>query len=348
MWSRFSMESLKGEEDSIVVKDITFPREEIPSLKPRTRIVTHRVSDDSEKFDKGDMVYAQQIDENYCYLIVDKQVLTKVEQSPYLKDLTEGQIKFLSKFDKISVLTLRKTDYERPYKLSFIKEHYPKKVYEMLKKDRVHSWRAQTGIEVIHLEPTKDEQTRIFKNWKLMTAPMKKRSDEFCKQIFGVTNLENHEIVKDERNISDDSVFKDVISKYMQLFKFDLSYLRLISTKTPRYTNGYPAKFPLEQFGGCWTKLGVVYLNSDLAPVVKFYGLKDKSTTNLKRVLIAHELAHDIYNNHASDEFKQKYVDKAKEENFTTPYLDHVRENKLREETFCEYMAAIITGKAEK
>lgn len=35
--------------------------------------------------------------------------------------------------------------------------------------DPVHKWRAESGIELIHKEPTKKEFDRIFKNWQLMS-----------------------------------------------------------------------------------------------------------------------------------------------------------------------------------
>ena len=58
------------------------------------------------------------------------------------------------------------------------------------------------------------------------------------------------------------------------MFGFDLSKFKLISTKTPRYTNGHPADMPLNQFGGCYTSIGIVYINSNLQPVMKYYGVK--------------------------------------------------------------------------
>lgn len=47
--------------------------------------------------------------------------------------------------------------YERPYTIEEIKEKCPDKV-EILLKDPIHLWRATTGIELIHKEPTYTEQ----------------------------------------------------------------------------------------------------------------------------------------------------------------------------------------------
>ena len=327
---------------AVFVKDIRFPSSEVSVLKNQTKIITHRVSDDAKKFYKGDYVYAEEVDSNYCFEVTDIKVINNVYKSPYIDDLTKQQIAYLKKFDYIAVLVLKKTKYERPYKLSYIKANYPEKVYLRLKSDEVHSWRARTGIEVIHLEPDQAEQTRTYKNWHLMSAAMKSVSDVKCKELFGVSNEEHYKIVKDEKNISDDPVFKSVISEYKNRFGFDLSKYRLISTKTPRYNNGHPADFPREQFGGCWTTKGVIYLNSELGPVMKFYGVKNKSISDLKKGLIAHELGHGVYREIADAEFKKKYLKLAKDMNFTTEYLEHVSSGKLQEETFCEFMAAII------
>ena len=43
--------------------------------------------------------------------------------------------------------------YERPYTIEEIRKSYPDSAEELLK-DPVHLWRAETGIELIHQEPT--------------------------------------------------------------------------------------------------------------------------------------------------------------------------------------------------
>ena len=82
--------------------------------------------------------------------------------------------------------------YEPPYTVREIQKHYPDKANELLK-DPVHRWRADTGIELIHKEPTREEQERIWKNWNAMTNEMKKRSDEKSIQLFGKTNTEHNQ-----------------------------------------------------------------------------------------------------------------------------------------------------------
>jgi len=82
--------------------------------------------------------------------------------------------------------------YERPYTTDEIRERYPDKA-ETLLADPVHSWRAETGIELIHKEPTIEEQKRIWGNWNEMTGEMKKKSDGKSIEMFGVDNTSHNE-----------------------------------------------------------------------------------------------------------------------------------------------------------
>lgn len=88
-----------------------------------------------------------------------------------------------------SKFTLKlKESYEPPYTLDTIKQKYGDEVYRKLRDDPVHRFRAETGIEVIHKEPTCDEFERIVNNWDLMTPEQKKQSDEFSMKMFGLNN----------------------------------------------------------------------------------------------------------------------------------------------------------------
>lgn len=98
--------------DSFRVKRMSFPRSEWPELKKRVeegkRIVTHRVSSDADRFDIGDLVKAELGTGKGSVLmdVVNKKVVRTVSDSPYLRNLTDRQRSFLSKFRKIAVLTL--------------------------------------------------------------------------------------------------------------------------------------------------------------------------------------------------------------------------------------------------
>ena len=82
--------------------------------------------------------------------------------------------------------------YQRPYTAEEIQKFYPDKA-EILLKDSVHLWRAETGIELIHKEPTLEEQERIWKNWNEMTDEMKAQSDAKSKEFFGMDNTTHNQ-----------------------------------------------------------------------------------------------------------------------------------------------------------
>jgi len=82
--------------------------------------------------------------------------------------------------------------YSAPYTLDEIRSQYGEGIYNRLKEDPIHRWRAETGVELIHKEPTNDELQRIWKNWNLMTNKQKKESDHKSKELFGKTNVEHY------------------------------------------------------------------------------------------------------------------------------------------------------------
>lgn len=138
--------------------------------------------------------------------------------------------------------------------------------------------------------------------------------------------------------------FKYCIRKYKELYDFDLSYMKLKISSQPVFNDGSPCKYlKPEETGGSWTKLGYVQINPNIESVMDFYKIKlSKYKFNL--IIIAHELAHEIYNNLCGEDFKRFILNKAKKENFHTVYLDHVPSKKKKEETFCEYLANTIVN----
>lgn len=136
-----------------------------------------------------------------------------------------------------------------------------------------------------------------------------------------------------------------VIQKYKKDFNIDLSYMKMVYGG-PHYNNGKPCNdLKPEESGGSWTKKKIVYINKDMQSVMDYYKIKNQSLEHFTRIIMAHELAHEVYNNIATESFKNKIVNEAKSKKFHTVYLDHVKENKLTEETFCEYMAHLIVDK---
>ena len=84
------------------------------------------------------------------------------------------------------IIKLATQQYSPPYSTEYLKEHYP-----YLLKDPVHAWRAKTGIELIHKEPNKTEQQRIWKNWQRMNPQQQQISDIQSIKFFGKTNRDN-------------------------------------------------------------------------------------------------------------------------------------------------------------
>lgn len=78
---------------------------------------------------------------------------------------------------------LASTTYSPPMALAEVMKKYPH-----LLKDPVHKWRAESGIELIHQEPSLEELQRIRKNWDLMSSEQKAVSEAKAKEMFGVDN----------------------------------------------------------------------------------------------------------------------------------------------------------------
>jgi hypothetical protein len=83
-----------------------------------------------------------------------------------------------------------KENYEKPASIEFLKENTPH-----LLECPVHVWRAENGIELIHREPSVDEQIRIWKNWFQMPENMKSKSNEKSIDFFGVSNTDHHRFI---------------------------------------------------------------------------------------------------------------------------------------------------------
>jgi hypothetical protein len=92
----------------------------------------------------------------------------------------------------ISLSYLFESNYTHQLSVEKLKEKYPQ-----LYVDPVHRWRAENDVELIHKEPDKKEQMRIWKNWNLMSSEMKELSDKKSIELFGVDNRENHNIMKE-------------------------------------------------------------------------------------------------------------------------------------------------------
>lgn len=92
---------------------------------------------------------------------------------------------------------VRKPDvYDPPLSFDKLPDH--------LKNDPVHAWRAQTGIELIHKEPSLEELNRIWANWNKMTDEQKSISDQKSMELFGKNNHDHYmELIKEYHKTND-------------------------------------------------------------------------------------------------------------------------------------------------
>lgn len=88
------------------------------------------------------------------------------------------------------------SNYDPPMNAEQIAANYGYEMCNKLLKDPVHKWRAKTGIELIHEEPTTKELERIWKNWNLMSDELKKKSDRKSMALFGLGNKAHYAKIK--------------------------------------------------------------------------------------------------------------------------------------------------------
>ena len=85
--------------------------------------------------------------------------------------------------------------YDRPYSKNEVIENSGMEKYLELSEDPAHKFRMDTGIELIHREPTKQELIRIYKNWLKMDKYKKRISDEKSIELFGMDNVSHFMIL---------------------------------------------------------------------------------------------------------------------------------------------------------
>ena len=90
-----------------MIKKINFPAEEWSSLKNRGRIITTRVSREYGLYNLGQVV---QTPWQESYIVTKVEKISDIKNHPYYHDLTQPQIRQISKYKKIEVLTLKKCE----------------------------------------------------------------------------------------------------------------------------------------------------------------------------------------------------------------------------------------------
>ena len=149
--------------------------------------------------------------------------------------------------------------YDPPMSLQDIKKYYGIKFYNKLKKDKVHRYRAENGIELIHKEPTKEELERIMKNWNYMTDEQKELSDKQSIKLFGMDNKTHYDkLIKEyvSESCTSESIFianetKSTIDKnFRAKGKLSLSSFKKIRINE-RIIEKYKKEYPLLKHVRC-------------------------------------------------------------------------------------------------
>lgn len=161
---------------------------------------------------------------------------------------------------------------------------------------------------------------------------LKNKTPDFTEYEIDTTGLDK---VSPEKK----ALIRRIINAYKEKYNTDLSYMKFEDSPVAYFNNGKKVgdDFNLP-FGGSWTKQKKIYLNENMDEPMKAFNIKEDKDTFTSRI-IAHELAHELYNNHASDMLKQEIAKRIREKKFTTPYLKTVKGDKLNEEAFAEYVA---------
>ena len=245
--------------------------------------------------------------------------------------------------------------YDPPYNVEQIKAHYgPKDIARMLR-DPAHRWRAETGIELIHEEPSEAEQRRTHANWLLMSPEQKRISEEKSQALFGKSN-EDHfkDLIAKKWSYNPDFVK----SRIKALTGLDVGDIRVSVRKHPAvYTNGRSAatEYPDSETGGSYTNQGFVTLNRDMESVMKNYGMDPAKigVGMFTNRLLAHELAHDVVARIKSNR-RDRALKAIAQKGFTTPYLDRISDlaqkqpDKFKDEQIAEYLSDLATSHIEE
>lgn len=108
---------------------------------------------------------------------------------------------------KFYKMVRRPTEYDPPLSFDKLPDH--------LKSDPVHAWRAKTGIELIHKEPSLEELNRIWANWNKMPDEKKRISDQKSMELFGKNNHDHYvELVGEYSKTNDKPAIAEFPSGY--------------------------------------------------------------------------------------------------------------------------------------
>ena len=155
-----------------------------------------------------------------------------------------------------------------------------------------------------------------------------------------------YEIATPKHNVRPETekLIREVLQSYKDRHGVDMSDVQFIEDPIMRYNNGKPVSEDLDlPGGGSWTKHKKIYLTPDMSKAMQQYGITG-SPAEFTRRIIAHELGHEMYRNHAKVKLKKQIAREILDKKFTTAYLDAVDAKKKDEEGFAEYVADSVVS----
>ena len=153
-----------------------------------------------------------------------------------------------------------------------------------------------------------------------------------------------------ERHIDDKGIerlYREVIADYKKHMGIRVDDVRLEIGEVPCYNNGKPAPSYIGRSAGTFVEARkCIIINPYPEVALKYHDTPEEYWTDRRKIaefiysICAHELAHGIY---TLGKIPRKETDacikKAKQEGFTTPYLETYGDNVPDTEIYAEYMA---------
>lgn len=159
-----------------------------------------------------------------------------------------------------------------------------------------------------------------------------------------VLDVYNNSTPKHNVRPDTEKLIREVLQAYKDKYGADMSDVQFIEDPIMRYNNGEPVSKDLDlPGGGSWTKHKKIYLTPDMSRAMKQYNITETPAEFTRRI-IAHELGHELYRNHAKAKLKKQIAQEILAKKFTTAYLDAVDAKKKTEEGFAEYVADSIVS----
>lgn len=153
-------------------------------IKGTSMFVSKFRADKRDASNDKDSSFAKRMTKDWKFYIIDEKNLQTFIKY-FSDDLNESASKYKTEA----------SSYDPPLEYS--------KLPTYLKRDPIHAWRAKTGIELIHKEPTDEELERIWTNWNLMDEKMKAKSDAKSMELFGIDNATHYQNLRS--NVNEDA-----------------------------------------------------------------------------------------------------------------------------------------------